>query len=103
MAGETVERSDARIAVLSVMSLGAISTFIAFTGSNWLASDSRRYGSEFSHLGLWQTCSRSYKEPDEDEYSQVLEGCRWLFRDEYFSSRDILLPGKRKHPYRPVS
>ena len=88
------QRSDARLALLIVMAIGASTTFIAFFGPNWLASDSRRYGSKFSNLGLWQTCFRSLRGPDDDEFTRYFVGCRWIFRHEYSSIRNFLLPGE---------
>ena len=90
-------RSDARISLLAIMALGSCTTFIAFFGPNWLASDNRRYGSEFANLGLWETCFRSLRGPEDDEYSKYFVGCRWIFREEYSSIRKFLLPGQFKH------
>lgn len=94
MAIDKKERSDARLALLAVIGLGSVATFVAFVGPNWLASDSRRYGSEFANLGLWQTCFRSLKGPNDDEYTKYFVGCRWIFREEYSNIRNFLLPSK---------
>ena len=92
--GQTTARSDARVAVLAVMALGASTTFIAFFGPNWLASDSRRYGSEFANLGLWETCFRSLRGPEDVDFAKYFVGCRWIFREEYSTIRKFLLPGE---------
>jgi len=86
-------RSDARVSVLAVLSVGASLTLIAFFTPNWLASDTRLYGAEFVKLGLWETCFRSFKGPYDTEYRKYFAGCRWIFREEYQSIRGFLMPG----------
>lgn len=86
-------RSDARVSVLAVLALGAISTFLAFVTPNWLASDTRLYGAEFLKLGLWETCFRSFRGIDDTEFRKYFAGCRWIFREEYQTIRSFLMPG----------
>ena len=94
MANNQKQRSDARLSVLAVMALGSSATFMAFITPNWLASDSRRYGSEFSNLGLWETCYRSLRGPEDDIFIRFFVGCRWIFREEYPGIHTFLLPGE---------
>lgn len=86
-------RSDARVAVIAAMALGGVCTILAFFSPYWLVSDSRLYGAEFVRLGLWETCFRSLRGPDDFEFSKYFSGCRWIFREEYQSIRGFLLPG----------
>ena len=87
-------RSDARFSVLAVMALGSTVTIAAFFTPNWLASDTRLYGTEFVKMGLWETCFRSLKGPDDLEFRKYFSGCRWIFREEYQSIRSFLTPGQ---------
>lgn len=86
-------RSDARVSVLAVLALGASLCFISFVTPNWLASDTRLYGAEFVKLGLWETCFRSFRGPNDFEYRKYFAGCRWIFREEYQNIISFLLPG----------
>lgn len=87
-------RSDARFSVLAIMALGSSVSIAAFFTPNWLASDTRLYGTEFVKLGLWETCFRSLKGPDDLEFRKYFSGCRWIFREEYQSIRSFLTPGQ---------
>ena len=84
--------SDARIALLATSSLVFVCGIIAFITPNWLASDRRLYGAEFVKLGLWETCFRSIRAPDDLEFRKHWVGCRWLWREEYQELRGYLLP-----------
>jgi len=84
--------SDARVSAVAVTAFCSILTAIAFFTPNWLSSDTRLYGAEFVKLGLWETCFRSLRGPEDLEYRQYFSGCRWIFREEYQNIRGFLMP-----------
>ncbi|XP_054161055.1 uncharacterized protein LOC128959138 isoform X2 [Oppia nitens] len=84
--------TDARIAALVVTAICSVSTLIGFVTPNWLASDRRLYGANFVKLGLWETCFRSYHNPDDYDLTKYYSGCRWIFADEYYTIRHLLMP-----------
>ena len=94
----TMERStrmsDARIGAIAVLAFSFLMTVIAFFTPYWLASERRLYGAEFDKLGLWETCFRSLRGPNDVEYSKYYSGCRWIFFYEYKNIRGFLLPGQ---------
>lgn len=85
--------SDARVALLAVTAFCFVMTVMAFFTPNWLASDCRLYGAEFVKMGLWETCFRSIRAPNDLEFTKHWTGCRWIFREEYLELRSFLLPG----------
>ena len=85
--------SDARAGALAVTAFTFLITLIAFCSPYWLASDRRLYGQEFDKLGLWVTCFRSLRGPQDLEYTKYYSGCRWIFFYEYKNIRGFLLPG----------
>lgn len=87
--------SDARVMLLAMIALSAVTSLIAFCSPYWLASDRRIYGAEFDKLGLWETCFRSIRDPNDINFSQFYSGCRWVFSSEYKQSfKNYLLPSK---------
>lgn len=85
--------SDARLGAIAILGFSFLVTLIAFVSPYWLASDRRLYGAEFDKLGLWETCFRSLRGPNDLEYSKYYSGCRWIFFYEYKNIRGFLLPG----------
>ncbi len=92
--------SDARVGALAVTAICSISTLIAFCTPNWLASDRRLYGANFVKLGLWETCFRSFRSPDDDDLTKYYSGCRWIFAEEYQNIRYFLMPCMNSFTYK---
>lgn len=84
--------SDARKCGIGVLAFSFVVTVIAFFTTYWLASDRRYYGAQFDKLGLWVTCFRSLRGPNDLEYSKYYSGCRWVYFYEYRNIRSFLLP-----------
>lgn len=89
---ERKKLSDARKGALSVLTFAFLVQVIAFFTPHWLASDRRYYGAEFDKLGLYETCFRSLRGPNDLEYSKFYSGCRWIFFYDYRNIRSFLMP-----------
>lgn len=85
--------TDVRIAALSSIAFCFVLTIVAFFTPNWLASEKRIYGADFVKLGLWETCFRSLRGPEDLDHRKYYAGCRWIFADEYQYIRGYLMPG----------
>lgn len=84
--------SDTRKSALGVLTFAFLVQVVAFFTPYWLASDKRHYGAEFDKLGLWETCFRSLKGPNDLDYTKYYSGCRWIFFYDYRSIRSFLMP-----------
>ena len=67
-----------------------IMTFLSFVTPYWLISDRRYYGAVFVRLGLWETCFRSFHDPDDLAMRKYYAGCRWILTDEYQKLRSFI-------------
>lgn len=64
--------------------------FLSFVTPYWLTSDRRYYGAVFVRLGLWETCFRSFHDPDDLAMRKYYAGCRWILTDEYQKLRSFI-------------
>lgn len=64
--------------------------FLSFVTPYWLISDRRYYGAVFVRLGLWETCFRSFHDPDDLAMRKYYAGCRWILTDEYQKLRSFI-------------
>ncbi|XP_011311462.1 uncharacterized protein kune [Fopius arisanus] len=71
--------------------LAFVFVMIAFTTPNWLETDGKLDNPKFIRLGLWQVCLKNFQDP-RHMYDTVFETCWWVFEEEYYIIRDILLP-----------
>ncbi|UYV77752.1 hypothetical protein LAZ67_15002155 [Cordylochernes scorpioides] len=84
--------TELRLACYIVLGLSFVLVFIAFSTSNWLASDLRVYGSAFVKIGLWEACFRSFVNREDLNLKRFYAGCRWVLTEEYQSLANILEP-----------
>lgn len=64
--------------------------FVAFSTPYWLASDPRVYSAQLLRLGLWETCFRSFSNPNDLNMEKFYVGCRWVLTYEYNTLRDFI-------------
>lgn len=84
--------SDARASAIGILAVSFVITVISFFSPYWLVADRRYYGAEFDKLGLWTVCFRSFRGPNDLEYTKYYSGCRWIYFYEYRNIRNFLLP-----------
>lgn len=82
--------STLRIFANGFAGLCFVLVFIAFVTPNWLDSDRRYYGAVFVKLGLWETCFRSFHDPNDLNQRKYYAGCRWILTDEYQKLRGFI-------------
>lgn len=78
-------------AAASLALIAFIFVVIAFTTPNWLETDYKLEKPTFIKIGLWQVCFQGYEEPHH-LYDTKFYGCWWVFEEEYYIIRDVLLP-----------
>ncbi|XP_063992951.1 uncharacterized protein LOC135170818 [Diachasmimorpha longicaudata] len=71
--------------------LAFVFVMIAFTTPNWLETDGKLEHPKFLRIGLWQVCFQDFQDT-RHMYDTKFTGCWWVFEEEYYIIRDILLP-----------
>lgn len=77
----------------TVLIFGAAFTLaLAFVTPLWLDSDTFP-GQRFRRLGLWEACFDKLHDPYY-RYDRVIQGCKWIFDEDYAFIIDFLEPCK---------
>ncbi|XP_063223878.1 uncharacterized protein LOC134531835 [Bacillus rossius redtenbacheri] len=72
--------------------LAFVLIFIAFVTPYWLETDGQLERPKFIRIGLWQVCFRNF-EDTHHWYDTKFTACWWVFEEEFYIIRDLLLPG----------